>query len=100
MTYRPQIAIIGGRDIDQEAQILVEDISRMLVEEGYRIVTGGLGLLPSAAHRGAKSENLRKQIQSPYCLVLTQNPLTIMQILSFQLDSTLVEMQLWQILML
>ena len=55
MTYRPHIAIIGGRDIDQEAQILVEDISRMLVEEGYRIVTGGLGLLPSAAHRGAKS---------------------------------------------
>ncbi len=53
--YRFQIAIIGGRDIDQEAQILVEDISRMLVEEGYRIVTGGLGLLPSAAHRGAKS---------------------------------------------
>ena len=55
MTYKPQIAIIGGRDIDQGAQILVEDISRMLVEEGYRIVTGGLGLLPSAAHRGAKS---------------------------------------------
>ena len=55
LSYRFQIAIIGGRDIDQEAQILVEDISRMLVEEGYRIVTGGLGLLPSAAHRGAKS---------------------------------------------
>ena len=55
MTYRPQIAIIGGRDIDQVAQILVEDISRMLVEDGYRIVTGGLGLLPSAAHRGAKT---------------------------------------------
>ena len=55
LSYRFQIAIIGGRDIDQEAQILVEDISRMLVEEGHRIVTGGLGLLPSAAHRGAKS---------------------------------------------
>jgi len=55
LSYRFQIAIIGGRDIDQEAQILVEDISRMLVEEGYRIVTGGLGLLPSAAHLGAKS---------------------------------------------
>ena len=55
LSYRFQIAIIGGRDIDQEAQILVEDISRMLVEDGYRIVTGGLGLLPSAAHRGAKS---------------------------------------------
>ena len=55
MTYKPQIGIIGGRDMNQNAQQLVEDISRMLVEEGYRIVTGGLGLLPSAAHRGAKS---------------------------------------------
>ena len=55
LSYRLQIAIIGSRDIDQDAQQLVEDISRMLVQEGYRIVTGGLGLLPSAAHRGAKS---------------------------------------------
>ncbi len=55
MTYRPQIAIIGGRGIGSEAQILVENISKMLVEEGFRIVTGGLGALPSAAHRGAKS---------------------------------------------
>jgi len=55
MTYKPQIGIIGGRDINLDAQQLVEDISRMLVQEGYRIVTGGLGLLPSAAHRGAKS---------------------------------------------
>ena len=55
MTYRSQIAIIGGRGIDSEAQTLVENISKMLVEEGFRIVTGGLGALPSAAHRGAKS---------------------------------------------
>lgn len=55
LSYRLQIAIIGGRDINQEAQQLVEGISKMLVQEGYRIVTGGLGLLPSAAHRGAKS---------------------------------------------
>ena len=55
LSYRLQIAIIGGRDINQDAQQLVEDISRMLVQEGYRIVTGGLGLLPSAVHRGAKS---------------------------------------------
>ena len=57
--YRFQIAIIGGRDIDQDAQQLVEDISTMLVEEGYRIVTGGLGKLPSAVHRGAKSASNR-----------------------------------------
>ena len=55
MTYRSQIAIIGGRGIDSESQTLVENISKMLVEEGFRIVTGGLGALPSAAHRGAKS---------------------------------------------
>ena len=55
MTYKSQIAIIGGRGIAPEAQKLVENISKMLVEEGFRIVTGGLGALPSAAHRGAKS---------------------------------------------
>ena len=55
MTYRSQIAIIGGRGIDSESQTLVENISKMLVEEGFRIVTGGLGALPLAAHRGAKS---------------------------------------------
>ena len=53
MTYRSQIAIIGGRGIDSESQTLVENISKMLVEEGFRIVTGGLGALPSAAHRAA-----------------------------------------------
>ena len=37
MTYRSQIAIIGGRGIDSESQTLVENISKMLVEEGFRI---------------------------------------------------------------
>ena len=87
LSYRFQIAIIGGRDIDQEAQILVEDISRMLVEEGYRIVTGGLGLLPSAAHRGAKSASNSTEADTIAILPgLTQNLHTIMQISSFQLD--------------
>ncbi len=55
MTYKPQIGIIGGRGIGLDAEEFVEGVSRMLVEEGYRIVTGGLGVLPKAAHRGAKS---------------------------------------------
>ena len=85
LSYRFQIAIIGGRDIDQEAQILVEDISRMLVEEGYRIVTGGLGLLPSAAHLGAKSASNSTEADTIAILPgFDPNPLTIMQILSFQ----------------
>ena len=44
MVYKFQIAIIGGRDIDSDGE-LVEDIARMIIEEGYRIVTGGLGVL-------------------------------------------------------
>ena len=62
MTYRSQIAIIGGRGIDSESQTLVENISKMLVEEGFRIVTGGLGALPSAAHRGAKFQKARPSL--------------------------------------
>ena len=55
MVYKFQIAIIGGRDIDSTSEKFVEDIARMIVEEGFRIVTGGLGVLPRAAYRGAKS---------------------------------------------
>jgi len=55
LVYKFQIAIIGGRDIDSDGEKLVEDIARMIIEEGYRIVTGGLGVLPKAAYRGAKS---------------------------------------------
>ncbi len=45
---------LGDDDIDQEAQILVEDISRMLVEDGYRIVQG-VWVFCHPLHRGAKS---------------------------------------------
>ena len=55
MVYKFQIAIIGGRDIDSDGEKMVEDIAKMIIEEGYRIVTGGLGVLPKAAYRGAKS---------------------------------------------
>jgi len=54
MTYKKQVAIIGARDLDDTALDLVENIGEMLVSQGYRIVTGGIGTLPKAAHRGAK----------------------------------------------
>tara|TARA_B110000003_G_scaffold275944_1_gene320134 strand:- start:5708 stop:6262 length:555 start_codon:yes stop_codon:yes gene_type:complete len=52
--YRPQIAIIGSRNLSKENLQRVEDISFSLVEEKYRIVTGGLGSLQKYAHKGAK----------------------------------------------
>ena len=57
MSFKPQIAIVGARDLEEDALILIEDICTMLVDEGYRIVTGGLGSLPRAAHKGAKRSN-------------------------------------------
>jgi|TARA_B100001540_G_scaffold259129_1_gene237378 uncharacterized protein (TIGR00725 family) len=55
MTYRRQISIIGSRSLGDEALALVRTLSTRLVDEGYRIVTGGLGSLPNAVHQGATS---------------------------------------------
>lgn len=55
--YKPQIAIIGSRDLGEKGLSLVEDISMSLVDEGFRIVTGGLGTLQKAAHKGAKKSD-------------------------------------------
>jgi uncharacterized protein (TIGR00725 family) len=57
MTYRPQISIIGSRSLGDEALALVRKLSTRLVDEGYRIVTGGLGTLPNAVHLGATSSS-------------------------------------------
>ena len=54
MTYRPQISIIGSRNLDGDDLNRVEKISFALVEENYRIVTGGIGSLQKAVQRGAK----------------------------------------------
>ena len=48
----PQVAVIGsGREREDEA----EEVGRLLAERGCTVVTGGLGEVMAAAHRGAKS---------------------------------------------
>ena len=47
-----QVAVIGsGRERAAEA----EEVGRLLAERGCTVVTGGLGEVMAAAHRGAKS---------------------------------------------
>ena len=48
----PQVAVVGsGADRVAEA----EEVGRLLAERGCTVVTGGLGEVMAAAHRGAKS---------------------------------------------
>ena len=54
MRYKPQIAIIGSRNLGPRELELVEELSTSLVDEGFRIVTGGVGSLQKSAHLGAK----------------------------------------------
>jgi uncharacterized protein (TIGR00725 family) len=56
--YKPQIAIIGSRELSEQSLNLVRDLAHELVSKGYRTVTGGLGSLQEAVHQGAKSNPL------------------------------------------
>ena len=48
----PQVAVVGsGSDRVAEA----EEVGRLLAERGCTVVTGGLGEVMAAAHRGAKA---------------------------------------------
>lgn len=55
--YKPQISLIGSRNLSAESLKLVEALSYYLVEAGCRIVTGGMGSLQKSAHKGAKSSS-------------------------------------------
>jgi len=57
VSYKPQIAIIGSRNLGKKSLSLIENISKALVDEGFRIVTGGIGTLQKAAHKGAKTSD-------------------------------------------
>ncbi len=57
MEYKPQIAIIGSRNLNDSALKRVENLSLHLVNKGFRIVTGGIGSLQRSAHYGAKKSN-------------------------------------------
>lgn len=53
--YKPQIAIIGSRELSPDSLSLLKALAFELVSKGYRTVTGGLGTLQQAIHEGAKS---------------------------------------------
>lgn len=57
MDYKPQIAIIGSRNLGREELDLVENLSTLIVDEGFRIITGGVGSLQKSVHVGAKKSN-------------------------------------------
>jgi len=53
---RPCIAVIGDARLagDDPRRSLAESIGRELVDAGYRVVTGGMGGVMEAAHKGAR----------------------------------------------
>ena len=53
--YKPQIAIIGSRELSPSSLSLLNALAHELVSQGYRMVTGGLGTLQQTVHEGAKS---------------------------------------------
>ncbi len=57
MAYRYQISIVGSRSLGNDELAIVRELSTRLIDEGYRIVTGGLGSLPNAVHIGATSSS-------------------------------------------
>ena len=50
---RKVVAVIGNGSAPPEIFRLAEEIGRLLVERGYRLLTGGLGGVMEAASRGA-----------------------------------------------
>lgn len=57
MDRRPVVAVIGGASEKQDPKIyvLAQDIGRSLINEGCRLVTGGLGGIMRASSSGARS---------------------------------------------
>lgn len=51
-TMATQIAVIGS---GSEWESVAEEVGRLLAERGCTVVTGGLGEVMAAAHRGAKA---------------------------------------------
>jgi uncharacterized protein (TIGR00725 family) len=57
MEYKKTIAVIGSRTPDKEAFELAEQMGRLLAENGYTIICGGLGGVMEAVCKGAKEKN-------------------------------------------
>jgi uncharacterized protein (TIGR00725 family) len=54
-TRRRIVAVVGNASPSAQAWCEAETLGRMIVERGYRVVTGGLGGVMQAASRGARS---------------------------------------------
>lgn len=54
MKRRPVVAVIGKGQAPASTCAVAEELGRLLVERGYRVVTGGLGGVMQAASRGAQ----------------------------------------------
>lgn len=55
MSRRPVVAVIGANSPTPALLELAEDIGRGLVDAGFRVATGGLGGVMTAASKGARS---------------------------------------------
>ena len=51
---RRQIAVVGSTSADEQTLKLAEEVGRLLVDHGHRVVTGGLEGVMAASARGAK----------------------------------------------
>jgi uncharacterized protein (TIGR00725 family) len=56
-TRRPLVAVIGDARVEPGSakDLLAEEVGRLLVDAGYRVLTGGLGGVMESACRGARS---------------------------------------------
>ncbi len=56
---RPLVAVIGDARVEPGGtkDLLAEDVGRLLVDAGYRVLTGGLGGVMESACRGARSSS-------------------------------------------
>jgi uncharacterized protein (TIGR00725 family) len=63
MTERKLIAVIGDANLqaDSEKYLLAENLGRLLIDHGFRLVTGGLGGVMEASSKGARSSSSYRQ---------------------------------------
>ncbi len=56
-TRRPTVAVIGdaGKSADEAKLKIAEEMGRLIIDAGWRLVTGGLGGVMEAASKGARS---------------------------------------------
>lgn len=47
------VAVIGGREVEPELLVAAEEVGRRIAEQGWVLISGGLGGVMEAASRGA-----------------------------------------------